>query len=245
MWEDFATEISKPSVWVPVLSAIFLVFIGLVIEYRTGFFSQRKRKELSFRVLSETRLDLDVVQEIQDHLQILFKERPVESGVSIQLKITNTGNLPIASKDYETPIRIGFGDTSLVYWAIQKSVPSDLGVRLIAPVNVEEGPATLNELQLQPILLNKGDSFTIAMLVDGYKPEALRVGGRIIGTELNVTTIEGVEKKRLNRDRNLGYLLILILMSFFIGQFFDIEFLNYVASFVAIIFVLYWISRTF
>jgi hypothetical protein len=60
------------------LVSLVVVVIGLIIEYRTGFFSKRvPRKALSYDITSLTPL-LSVKDEIKGKLEIYFDGKPVQ-----------------------------------------------------------------------------------------------------------------------------------------------------------------------
>jgi len=133
---------------------------------------QRRSKSISYEILSCTPL-LSVKEEIKNGLQILFNDRPVRQVHLVLVRIFNSGNMPIPSKDYEQPISLGFGEQSRILTAeITEKNPGDLP----ALIDHEEG-----RVKLEPTLLNQGDAITLKMLVNEY--DNITVEGRIVGVK--------------------------------------------------------------
>ena len=104
------------------------LLIGAVSAFATigtivAVFLLRARKRLSYEVLSTVPL-LSTEEEFKNKLQIFFEGRPVQQVFLVQIKITNTGNAPIVTSDYERQVSLTFGQDTEVITAevIQKSL---------------------------------------------------------------------------------------------------------------------------
>ena len=145
--------------------------IGALMVAIVAIFVQRRRKELSYEVLSNSPV-LSVQEEIEGKLVILFEQQPVKAVQLLEVKLANSGNQPITSSDFETPITLEFGEKSKI---LTGEVTGTATEGLMASISVEQCHIALN-----PLLLNRGDSVTIRVLVANYeKPPT--VGGRVVG----------------------------------------------------------------
>jgi hypothetical protein len=89
---DFLTKILEPNVTRSVL-AIMAIVVTLIL-YRLN----RKRKDLSYRVIAKTRL-IDVDSEIGGRVRVLLDGEPVGNVGLVQMEVENTGNEPIRAED--------------------------------------------------------------------------------------------------------------------------------------------------
>lgn len=159
-------EILRDSIWQFIGAILALMAIILV-------WMQRQRKALSYNIISNTSL-VDIKEEIKGKLEVFFDGKPVENIYLIIIKFINTGNLPIKSVDYESPINMNFGkDARVLASEIIETDPDSLE----ASVNIEG-----TKVLLMPILLNQKDSITIKVLVNQFDNQ-ITIGGRIIGVK--------------------------------------------------------------
>jgi len=175
-----------------VVVAIIAILVGVAVAIIV-YLMQRQRKELSYDIISSTPL-LSHEEEVKGKLQISFEGKPVEKVQLVLVRIANSGNVPIEAKDYERQINFSFGESAQVLAAeVAEVEPRSLEV----PPNVEG-----KKVVLPRILMNKGDSFTVKMLVNGYK--GLDVDGRIAGIK------EIVNARFVRGFRVTGILLIVV-----------------------------------
>ena len=113
-------------------------------------------------------------KEISEQLMILYEGESVKDVYAIQIKIVNSGNLPIQVKDYVQPISVKFGANSKVLVSeVSDCKPSELEISL-----TNTGAQTT----IQSVLLNQSDSFTVRALVSDYTlDDEIKVMGRITG----------------------------------------------------------------
>ena len=149
-----------------------LVVLGIIISV-VVLRQERHRKKLSYEIISSTPL-LSSKEEISGKLQILFKGNPVEDVHLIEIKIANSGNMPITSAEYERPVNFGFGDKAQILTAeVIETNPKNLE----APADIQAG-----RIVLAPVLLNSGDTITLRMLISQFDGH-VNVDGRIVGVK--------------------------------------------------------------
>jgi hypothetical protein len=113
---------------------------------------------------------------------------PVEGVHLVQARLSNTGNGPIRAQDFERPLRISLGETAV-------------------PITVELGqahPTGLNpnvhiagpNLEIEPLLLNNGDSFTLKALVKDFDGPARLEAPRVAGLTRVVNAAQPRDTRR-------------------------------------------------
>jgi hypothetical protein len=161
--------------FVGVLITILTILVTIWIYKR-----QKNQKSLSYEILSESLL-LRVEDELKGKVKILYEDKPVQKVHLIVLKTINSGNIPILTSDYETPITYTCGeDSQILSSEIIEKYPKDLTE--IFSINEKY-------VQIQPKLMNSGDFFIMNLLVSKYE-KPLKITGRIVG----VKEIKAVEK---------------------------------------------------
>lgn len=158
--------------FVGALAAIAALVVAIV-----AFIMQRRRKQLSYEIISNASV-LTREESIAGKLEILFEQKPVKDVQLIEVKLVNSGSLPITAADYEQPVVLLLGDARVLAYEVTKTTPKTLKASFTLR---DEG------LSLTPLLLNTGDSVSIRLLVAGYD-SAISVDGRIVG----VSTIREV-----------------------------------------------------
>jgi hypothetical protein len=172
-------EIMRDPVWqFIVLAALALAAVVVSILL---LWMQRRRKALSYEIISRTPL-LSVEEEVKGKLQILFDDKPVQDVYLVVARIINTGNVPIVSTDYEDPVNLSFGENSQIL-TIDSSETNPDSLRV--STSIEKA-----KVVLAPILLNRGDSITIKMLISQFDDE-IKVDGHIAGVKSIQKLVEG------------------------------------------------------
>ena len=162
-------EILRDQIWQFVGAAFGLVAIIVSIVL---WWTQRRRKALSFDIISRTPL-LSVEDKVKGKLQILFDGEPVQDVHLATVIIINSGNIPITSADYERPVNLSFGEEAQILTAeVTETNPDSLQ----ASVDIEA-----TRVVLKPVLLNGGDSITLKLLVS--RLGGISVDGRIVGVK--------------------------------------------------------------
>jgi len=114
----------------------------------------------------------------------------VQDVYLVVARIINTGNVPIVSTDYEDPVNLSFGENSPILTTDSSETNPD---NLRASTNIEK-----KRVVLAPVLLNRGDSITIKMLISQFDGE-IKVDGHIAG----------VKSIRKLAERRVSYILML------------------------------------
>ena len=151
------------------------------------YFLQRQRKSISYEVISKNQL-LTVGEELAGKLQVLYEGEPATDICLLVLKLSNSGNQPVAMSDYERPISLGTGTHSrILSVAVTEKDPEALSVEL----TVEQ-----SRVVLQPLLLNSNDFIILKLLVSDF-------GGAVIA-DARIVGVKGISKA----SQNSGYSLL-------------------------------------
>jgi hypothetical protein len=135
---------------------------------------QRKRKSLIYDAPSMTPLlNLDKSSQ-KTGIAVLYNGEMVQDVYLFMIKFTNSGNVPIASREFETPLKLDFGTGTTVLSAeLYDSEPNTLKFN----VNICD-----DYVELEPTLINPKDTFTIKTFIANYDPKVeFKVKGRVYG----------------------------------------------------------------
>ena len=156
-------------------------------------------KSLSYVIVSKSPLIL--AEEKNEDLVVKFKGEKVSDPYLTVIKITNTGETPIRSEDFESPIKISLGnDINILSKNIVEKSPDSLLIK-----------ATIinKSLLIDPTLLNPSDSFTIKLITSNNEPD-IYVSARISGIK-EITTIQD-NNTELLLVKNVFYLIWVVLI---------------------------------
>ena len=169
-------QLLRDPMWQAVAAAITLLGILTSITLAVVvYLLQRRRKELGYRLLSQTRV-VSVEAEIGEKVLILYEGQLVRDVHLVLLEVVNSGNQPIVRDDYQCPLNIGLGHGARVLTAeLVESEPEGLSAW---PV-LTESPDLVH---VHPLLLNPGDWFKLKMLVSEFGG-TLDVSTRIVGVK--------------------------------------------------------------
>jgi len=161
-------DILRDPMWqfVAVILGILAILISYIL-YR----KQSQKKSLEYEIISSTPL-LSMEEEVRGKLQMFFNKEPVKQVHLIQVRIFNSGNMPILSTDFKRPVGLSFGEEAQILTAEIAEVNPD---SLEASTTIED-----EEVVLVPTLLNQGDSVKLKMLVSKFDGQ-IAVKGRIVG----------------------------------------------------------------
>jgi len=146
------------------------------------FFANRKKKKLTYQIITRSRI-ISAKGDLAGKVTILFNDKAVREVGLFQIKITNVGNIPILTKEYERPITF-------------VALP---GTRFLEGSVVEAKPPTLQPLftvnertaVLSPTLLNAKDSIEVKLLIADFDGK-FAIDERIEGVELKPGHPKGV-----------------------------------------------------
>jgi hypothetical protein len=146
------------------------------------FLAGRRRKRLSYS-LSDTRV-LGVHEAVNpSRVQILFDGAPVTEARLVMITVNNWGNEPIRVNDFERPLRFGWSAPSRILMAeVIDASPESLQPTIRAGVN---------EVLVDPLLLNPGDWFRIKSLIN--EASKLSVDARVVGVK-RITKVVASDK---------------------------------------------------
>jgi hypothetical protein len=162
------------------LFGLAAILISLLLWLR-----DRPRKELSYQVVADTPLiSVKEEAELKGRLEIVFDKQPSYNLDlrSVIVRVINSGNVPIGEDDYfGHPLELRFGEKAEVLIAgIVKTEPVDFEAKAFAA-----GTMVL----LQPVLLNKGQSVTIRVLVK--EKECFSLYAHLKGVDVK-TKLDGI-----------------------------------------------------
>jgi hypothetical protein len=163
--------------------AVGALLVSIVIGILQLRAAQPPTKAIKCVIVSSTPL-VKVDTRLKNDLQVLYKGKAVQDATSVILRISNSGKLPIARKDFDRPITFIFAQSSEILSAeVVKTEPKGLGAQL---------QTTNNNIELQPLLLNSRDSVDIAAIVSSLDNN-INIDGRI----------ENVTRVRLEREETV------------------------------------------
>lgn len=174
-----------------------LALIATVVIYRR----QQQNPALAWQVLSTTPL-LSVGNELRSRIKILLDDQPVDQVHLILLRLINMGTGAIRPTDFERPLCFAFGMTTIILNG-EVTKASDPSLQATIALSVDE-------LRVDPVLLNGGDWIEIKVLVTQYDGP-IKVDGRIAGVkQIQRFDPRIVRAARFSRAFNIVQALIVI-----------------------------------
>jgi hypothetical protein len=118
------TNLLSESTWqfIGIVSSFIISTITILIAIWP---SQRRRKEISYRVISDVPI-LNTPGAFKDRINILFDGEPIRDASLLLLEVKNSGNVLVESRDFDPPIRFSFGERTLVSGDIADTQPKGL-----------------------------------------------------------------------------------------------------------------------
>ena len=182
-----------------------LLEIMIVIAAFVIFFLQTRKKTLTYTVLTNSGL-VPISYEVQNNIQILYKGKVVPNVQLIEMRIKNSGSLPIKPEDYIEPLRIRLPNS--------KILASEVRDAHSVGAYIETKLSNRSEIVLSKTLLNPTDFFDVKILLaDGDSD--LSVIGRIVG----VSKIQNLTGRNVNYYILLSFVAVnvLALIARFLG----------------------------
>ncbi len=165
-------EFLRDQIWTFV--GVMLTAILAIGGYRLG----KQKKKLSYTISSSIP-QLSVAKDMASKVTMSYENELVKQLHLLEIVLTNSGDIPIVSKDYETPLQIIFSEKAHVL-STEISGTSPKGINPL--VKTDD-----HKVLIEPGLLNATDSFTLKLLVAEFDEE-LDIYARIVG-------VKKVEKK--------------------------------------------------
>ncbi len=144
---------------------------------------QRKRKLLSYSIQSATKLIQVNDRHLARRVTLLVDGSEAPDVTVLQIRISNEGNVPISSSDYEQPLCINLG----IAVEVVSADCSTSGEQVITTGMGVKG----NTVTLQPCLLNPKDRIEITILASHYTQPPVIIG-RIVGVRTIRDSSEGL-----------------------------------------------------
>jgi hypothetical protein len=204
-------QISTPDwgmlgVLIGLISLLAAIIIGIA-QIRAA---QRPKKDIRCRLIASAPL-LKFDDRFKGHLQVTFQGQEIKDASSIVLRIHNAGKVAITPTDFVRPIIFMFASsTEIINAEILKTEPQNLGAKL---------SITKNSIELQPLLMNSGDSIDISSLVASFD-DNLTVDGRVVDVKMIrleeefESSDEKLEDFQEMSEKLVGFLLVVLFMAF-------------------------------
>jgi hypothetical protein len=134
------------------------------------------KKQLEVVLVSTIPL-VSVSGEASGDVEVYYRGSKATQVYLSQVKVLNSGNQPITEDDFSRPLTFSFSPNQVAEASVIGSTPESLPITL-----AQSAP---HEIQMNPALLNPGDSASIRFIVLGnssgfYEP---KVAGRIVGVK--------------------------------------------------------------
>lgn len=211
---------------ITLVTGLLLGVVILVIEYKTNIFHKEPKKELTATLIWEHSL-ANVAPGFENEFEVHWKGKRLETPQVLQaiIQITNTGTEEIRTSDYEEPIRIQITKGEILYAIARPSQQLDIEIDYEDPVEVvwRSPTSTKNELVrrqdiiIKPLLINEGESFTIAILVNG--PYGIATRARIAGVRKLEITNEYATRFKPDNRRQFSMMGLIMILAIILGSF--------------------------
>lgn len=181
-------ELLRDPAWQFVGAAIALIALAVTFLI---YWLQKQRKAIGYEVVSKNQL-LTVREELEGRLQVLYEGQPARDICLLVIRLTNTGNVAVATADYERPVSFSTGQSSKILSAVVTEVDPE---NLVVALQSEE-----SRVVIDPVLLNSKDSITLKLLVSDFSG-TISTDGRIVG-------VKAIER----RGETTGYHTLLMMV---------------------------------
>jgi hypothetical protein len=149
---------------------IILAIAGIIVPVILWQFDLNA-KSIKVRLVSSTELQSSISASIPD-LRLMLNGDIISSPILSQIEIINDGSKPIPASDFETPLEININNNSKIIRSTLISTD---------PKNLKPVIDFKNQtIQIQPLLLNSGDTIKISILSSGAIP-TITANARISG----------------------------------------------------------------
>ena len=190
------TDFLRDQIWQSIGAVIAL--IGIFVAYNI-FFLQSPKKTLDVYITTNTSL-ISVNPEIADKIEINYQENIAKNVYLLEFQVRNTGNQPITSSDFETPIIFSVSpDYIIAEGGVPSTNPSGIDVK-ITPAD------SLHEAELSPTLLNPNDSITVRFVLVSRTVTNGNIDFQVKGRIVGVKQIEIVEASAQNTTVTIEFL---------------------------------------
>lgn len=188
-------EVLSSPVWTAFAAILAAGAIGVSIFL---YLKQRTRKALSYE-MKVTEL-VNVHNEVRDQFRVFFGKEQVANACLLQLRLENTGNVPIPEADFERPLEIALA---------KDGSPLTVEVPSAEPPGLEPTAEIVDHaVRVHPLLLNPGDNLTVKVITRNFSEFALRY--RIVGISRLTDARDQARKAEKRRALLFGILGALV-----------------------------------
>ncbi|WP_294261583.1 hypothetical protein [uncultured Comamonas sp.] len=149
--------------------ATILSLLAIIVSYLI-YRWQRNIKEISCGVVKSSSL-LSVHEDISSRVKVLFDGNEVQNLKLFTIGFKNSGNIPILRTDFEYGIKVILNRAEIISIVTDEVYPSNLVVDF---ENTDYG------IYISPLLLNKGEYFTLNVIASTVD-QKINFDARIIG----------------------------------------------------------------
>ena len=174
-----------------------LLEIMIVIAAFVIFFSQIRKKTLTYTVLTNSGL-VPFSHEAPNNIQIVYKGKAVPNVQLIEMRIKNSGSLPIKPEDYIEPLSVRLPKS--------KILSSEVRDAHSVGAYIETKLSNQSEIVLSKTLLNPTDFFDVKILLADGEAD-FSVAGRIVG----VSKIQNLTGREVNYYILLSFVAVNVL----------------------------------
>ena len=158
------------------LIGLFLAFVSATLPI-VFYFLSRTNKRLDCKISNNTIIDITKKHPVDSKLVILYNKERISKLDLVNIKLYNTGNVPISSRDFETDIIINFNSSARTFEPRAIKNKYSINPEIIAHNNT---------ISIKPFLLNKGESIEIQTIISGYIKNDISIDSRILGCKVKL-----------------------------------------------------------
>jgi hypothetical protein len=194
--------------FIKLLTTILLPVAGIIIPLIL-YFSGVEKKSLSIYIKSRSDI-ININENENSEIKVLYNNEQVSGLKLLTFDIKNDGSSPIKRTDFDSPIKVNFGDKSKIYKAV---------VVKTEPIGIEAQIAnTESEITLQPLLLNAGDTLSIQAIISNID-EIPEMSSRIFG--MPSLSIKDEQASKMTKRKTLLYIFVFLLVIIYANQLSD------------------------
>lgn len=167
------------------------------------FFLQKESAALSVSATSETSV-ISVNSDYSSDIEVFYKKKPIAGLFVADIRVKNEGNRPIEKSDFDKPLTIDFNGEVISPVEIVSTIPDGL------PVKVKTAG---NSVEIEPLLINPGDIFSIQVKV--IDPAQSKLG---IKPTARIKAIKDIAFSPYSKEDNPWYPFVLgVIVSLLVG----------------------------
>ena len=144
---------------------------------------------------------VEIHGEVREKIKVYYKDELVTNVFLTQVKIRNSGNVPIKKEDVVEPVTLEFSEeTNIVDWDVIDTAPKEL--KLDLQIGEKE-----NQIQCNFGLLNEREEATLQIICFGKESQTPKVRARIAGAKIEFTSLESQSEIRWKARKGLAWMV--------------------------------------